>query len=150
MKKAAYFLAMIIFIPFFSCENSVVSEEEPFEVSMLYPNFLTVGDTLSVVLNFIENDTTINSTDDIKVFISNKVLYDTLSVIGLLQRNGDSIEEIGYYKYQGVDLTSGYGIIVQGVFLKGYATAFDLEVVIGNKKVKSKEKLGIIQKRKIW
>lgn len=149
MKKVVYFLAMIIFILFYSCENSIAYEEEPFEVSMLYPNFLTDGDTLSVVLKFIENDTTIKSTDDIKVFISNKVLNDTLSVIGLLKRNGDTTEEIGYYKYRGVDLTSGYGIIVQGVFLKGYATAFDLEVVIGNKKVKSKEKLGIIQKRKI-
>lgn len=149
MKKIIYFLAMIINIQFYSCENSVESKEVPFEISMLYPNFLTVGDTLSVVLKFAENDTTINTTDDIRVYISNKVLYDTLSVFGLLKRNGDKIKEIGNYKNHGIDLITGYGVIVQGVFLKGYATAFDLEVVIGNKRVKSKEKLGIIQKRKI-
>ncbi len=39
---------------------------------------------------------------------------------------------------------SGYCIIVQGIFLRDYATAFDLEVVIGGQRVKSKEKLGII------
>lgn len=149
MKKVVYFLAMIIYIPFYSCENSVVSEEKPFEISMLYPNFLNVSDTLSVFLKFTENNTTINSTDDIKVLISNKVLNDTLSVIGLLKRNGDTKEEIGYYKNHGIDLISGYGIIVQGVFLKGYVAAFDLEVVIGGQRVKSKEKLGIIPKRNI-
>ena len=149
MKNAVVFLVMTIFMLSNSCDNSTAPKQIPFEVSMLYPNFLTVGDTLSVVLKFPENDKSINSTDDIKVFISNRVLHDTLSVIGLLKRNGDIKEEIGYYKNQGIDLISGYGIIVQGVFLKGYATAFDLEVVIGGQRVKSKEKLGIIPKRKI-
>ncbi len=143
MKKSIVLLLASILM-FFGCKNSTDTEQIPFEVTMLYPHFLYIGDTLSVVLKFSENDESINSTDDIKIFISNRVLHDTLSVIGLLKRNGDTLEEIGDYKYHGIDLMSGYCIIVQGIFLRDYATAFDLEVVIGGQRVKSKEKLGII------
>lgn len=146
MKKSIVLLLASILM-LFGCENSTDPEQIPFEVSMLYPPTLYNGDTLSVVLKFSENDESINSTDDIKIFISSRVQLDTLSVIGLLKRYGDTREEIGDYKYHGIDKIAGCGIIVQGVFLWGYGGVYDLEVVIGGQRVKSKEKLDIIPKR---
>lgn len=139
-------MLLLVTLQFTGCEKSVVSDDEPFKIRMLYPFVIYGQGKLSVVLDVHKNNINISSLNDVKILISNNVINDSLSVIGILKKNGNDVELFGNYESFGIDPPTGSGIIINCQPTRLYSGAFDLEVVIGNHRVKSSEQLTISTK----
>ncbi|MBS4000485.1 MAG: hypothetical protein KGZ71_08395 [Desulfobulbaceae bacterium] len=139
-------LLLLVTLQFTGCEKSVVSDDEPFKIRMLAPFVINGTGQLSVVLDVPKNNINISSLSDVKVLISNKDINDSLSVIGILKKNGNDVELLGNYESLGIEPLTEFAIIINCQPTRLYSGAFDLEVIIGNHRAKSSEQLTISTK----
>lgn len=135
-----------------SCDNTM-SLPEPsryFDFTYLYPNPLSINDTLTVGLDFYQYDIKYSALTDFSVIIEKSTKTDTLQVIGLYDKyKHDNSSKMGIFnsddeKIQTIMFLSK--ITLQCIIDSNRTGNFDVRVVNNNFTTKSNLKLHIYKR----